>query len=202
MTTNDQPQTIPADKVRAARDLHRDAAKMVTITDAEREIHQHVADAMEALLPTPPRPTLAEMTDTERAACQWMQADLLEGGRVIILRVDDDGDPDDHRILVLGTSGDVIRPVASAVTPRPDLPPLELPDTYQEATAQVGDVIESADDPRLDALPVGTILLDRDRETVTNEWGDWTGEGYTPIPSQGDEFGPWTVRSIPKEADQ
>ena len=47
-------QTIPAAKVREARDLHRDAAKMVTITDAEREIHQHVADAMDALLSSPP----------------------------------------------------------------------------------------------------------------------------------------------------
>lgn len=47
-------QNIPAAKVREARDLHRNAAKMVTITDAEREIHQHVADAMEALLSSPP----------------------------------------------------------------------------------------------------------------------------------------------------
>ena len=45
---------IPAAKVREVRDLHRDAAKMVTITDAEREIHQHVADAMDALLSSPP----------------------------------------------------------------------------------------------------------------------------------------------------
>ena len=42
------------DKVREVRDLHRDAAKMLTITDAEREIHQHVADEMEALLSTHP----------------------------------------------------------------------------------------------------------------------------------------------------
>ena len=66
----------------------------------------------------------------------------------------------------------------------------------------VGRRVTTADDPRVAALPVGTILLDRDRKTVTNEWGDWTGEGYKPIPSQGDEFGPWTVERIGKDADQ
>lgn len=68
-------KTIPAAKVREARDLHRDAAKMVTITEAERVIHHHVADAMEALLPPPPPLALPD---------GWRLADHPDRGRVIV----------------------------------------------------------------------------------------------------------------------
>lgn len=68
---------------------------------------------------------------------------------------------------------------------------------------EVGDIIESAADPRFEALPVGSVLLDRDGVTTTKrEGGRWEGFGHTPIPSQGDEFGPWTVRRIGLVADQ
>lgn len=66
----------------------------------------------------------------------------------------------------------------------------------------VGTVIESADDPRIAALPVGSVLLDCDDDPVTKRDKVWMGDGYTPIPSEGAEFGPWTVLHIPKEDDQ
>lgn len=87
-----------------------------------------------------------------------------------------------------------------------DLDELTYLDTDQKpedvAPAEVGDVIESADDPRLAALPDGSILIDRDDDAVVKWGGDWSGAGYIPNESQGDEFGPWTVRRIDQEADQ
>lgn len=141
MTTNDQ--MIPANKVRAARDLHRDAAKMATITDAEREIHQHVADAMEALLPTPP--TLADMAPEERRDCQWMQADTKPWGRVVILVPD----LSDGRAALLDIWGDVAYEPHTDVTPRPDLPRMEWPGTEKPAPAP--------------ALPDGWLFADHKR---------------------------------------
>ena len=46
------------------------------------------------------------------------------------------------------------------------------------------------------------VPLDRDGEAVIKRRGDWSGDGYIPIPYEGDVFGPWTVLHIPKEADQ
>ena len=68
--------------------------------------------------------------------------------------------------------------------------------------ARVGDTIESADDPRLPNLPVGSILLDRDGETVAKRKEEWVGLGRTPVPSEGGEFGPWEVIHTGLEADQ
>lgn len=75
-------------------------------------------------------------------------------------------------------------------------------DAVPESTLSVGTVIESADDPRLAALPLGIILLDREGDPTTKRRGVWTGPGYPPIPSEDGTFGPWTVLHIPKEADQ
>lgn len=52
--------------------------------------------ATESLFP-PKRPTLADMSDDERAMCAWMQADLPDGSRVILDRNGRaDGVPDDR----------------------------------------------------------------------------------------------------------
>lgn len=67
---------------------------------------------------------------------------------------------------------------------------------------KVGDVIESADDPRLDALPTYSALVDRDGDVVVKGEKIWAGDGYHPIPDEGDEFGPWKVMHIVQGADQ
>src|SRR5699024_5436490 len=67
------------------------------------------------------------------------------------------------------------------------------------ASAEVGDIIESAADPRFEALPAGSVLLDRERNFITKEVHAWVGAGYTPIPDQGDEFGPRTVSHLPEK---
>ena len=87
--------------------------------------------ALHELILFPSRPTLADMTLDEQAECTGMQADLVQGDRVVIL----DGIPEhDDRVQVLESSLDVYRPVSVDVTPRPDLPRLEWPgDTSEPA---------------------------------------------------------------------
>ena len=94
--------------------------------------------------------------------------------------------------------------VLLAVLPKPhtleDMTP-ETEDATPDAPA-VGDVIESADDPRVSALPVGTVLQDLDGEEVTKvdeSIDPWCGLGYVPLAGESTEFGPWTVLHIPKQ---
>ena len=157
---------------------------------------------IEAILYPPKRPALADMTLSERSSCQWMQADTARG-RGIILTVSESSD---GCAAILGQSGVVTYESHSRITPRPDLPRFEWPDTDQEVEdvtpAKVGDVIKSADDPRLPSLPVGSILLDRDGETVAKRSEEWVGLGRIPVPSEDGEFGPWEVIHTGLEADQ
>ena len=153
-------------------------------------------------LPTPTPPTLAEMSPEERAASEWMQADVagLDGDWLIIDPFDDE-----VRVHVIGRKGNSRILPADFVTPRPDLPRMEWSGTVKAEdanTVKLGDVIESATDPRLDALPVGTVLLDRDNDATTKQDESWSGAGYEPIPDEGDEFGPWKVAHIGEEANQ
>lgn len=83
-----------------------------------------VARVLDALLPTPPRPTLADMTEEEREACQWMQADIIGGDEpLVITRID----RTDWSAVILDRNGRLDGVPAGTVTPRPDLPRLEWP---------------------------------------------------------------------------
>lgn len=195
-------QTIPADKVRRARQWARD-----TLDDVENgaNVSAYARDAARTLIAMMPRPTLADMTYEERRECRWMQADVIgfRGKYVLVSPSDWDGDA-----VLLDREGDVYYEHHARVTPRPDLPRMEWPGNKKAEDVppvKVGDVIESADDPRLAALPVWTVLRDIDGEEVTRSEGGpgtWRGTGYIPIPTQGTEFGPWTVRRIGLEDDQ
>ena len=174
------------------------AANRVAYTDPAR------AAALVILhdLPDPPPPTMADMTLDEQYECRWMQCDAGPyGRRGLIVKVKY------WSVYVVDKeTGAYSDYTPDLVTARPDLPRMDWEGTDQEieeaSTVKVGDVIESADDPRIDALPVGTIMLDSVGEAVTKRGEAWTGRGYVPIESQGDEFGPWTVLHIPKKADQ
>lgn len=85
------------------------AAELRELLDGEGSADDKVQELYEMIL-FPPLPTLADMTPEERAACAWMQADLADGGRMIL---DQNGRSD-------GVPAD-------RVTPRPDLPRLEWP---------------------------------------------------------------------------
>ena len=153
--------------------------------------------------PAPPLPTLADMTEEERAACQWMQADVADHNTRYVI-----ANPHDRHgeATLIAPDGQIEWILPDYVTPRPDLPRMEWPAGDQEAedanTVKVGDVIESAADPRLAALPTGSALLDCDGEAVAKRGEVWVGDGYIPISEEGGEFGPWTVLHISKGADK
>lgn len=120
-------QTIPADAVREIIARYRDGAS-----------HQGgliLAD-LKALLHDPTRPTLADMTDEERAACQWMRADVdgMDGDWLIIDPFDDEG-----HALVVGRKGHLRILPAHFITPRPDLSGMEWTGTKKPTPALPGD---------------------------------------------------------------
>ena len=193
----EQTPTIPTDQARRARQWARD-----TLDDVENgaNVGAYARDAARTLIAMMPRPTLADMTPEERAECQWMQADVKgDDSRAVIVNAFWD-----RGISRVMCPGGFIEQIGwERVTPRPDLPRMEWPGTGQDGeVTKVGDVIESAADPRLAALPVGTILRDCDGETSTKHREAWTGFGYVPIPSEGAEFGPWKVLHIGREDDR
>lgn len=261
-------QTIPADlrpeDVEHARSYVQDFLDATYAPDRTLA----VARVLDALLPDPPRPTLAGMTPEERAGCRWMQADVSERDTRYVIATPHDRHGD---VALIDADGKIDWTLPEYVTPRPDLPRLEWPgdtpapaapalpegwrladhraygrvvvtntvpdteghvyfvapapeplgndwhpcdpgeltylDTDQEAedvtpAPKAGDVIETADDPRLDTLPVGSVLADCDGDDVEKTERGWKGDGYIPRPIEGRKFGPWTVCRIGKEADQ
>ena len=191
-TFEDKVQKIAAEM----RDAMRREDDGYPYADFLSDMSDYIRD-LEALLPAPPRPTLADMTEEERDECRWMQCDAGPyGRRGLIVKVKY------WSVYVVdketGTYSDY---TPDLVTARPDLPRMEWNGTDQEdvAPVKVGDAIESADDPRIDALPDGTILIDRDEEAIVKWGGEWSGAGYIPHQPQGDKFGPWAVVRIGQE---
>lgn len=135
-----------------------------------------VARVLHALLPTPPHPTLADMTYQERAACQWMQCDVIgfRGKYALVSPSDRDGDA-----VLLGREGEVHYEDHAMVVPRPDLPRLSWPGDKNPA-------------PAVPALPDGWRLADHEkygRVVVTNPTPGNRGYVYFVFPSDGDATG-------------
>ena len=196
---------IPADEVREIIEKMHYHANHDNVRGGEEEYVRFFARQLEDLLPAPPLPTLADMTPVARRACQWMQCEVRGERRIIILVLDDS---DENYVVTLDSSGYISHCPLEWVTPLPDLPRMTWPGTEKVENAnpvEVGDVIESADDPRLAALPAGSILLDIDGERVTKfdvNPAAWRGPGYVPIAGEGTEYGPWKVLHIGQENDQ
>lgn len=115
-------QTIPADKVRPILD-EWERIKEYTDWEAMDDLVQAVRNLL-------PAPTLADMTPDEQAACQWMQADV--DGHGTRYGIADPHDRDGETVLI-APSGKIVWIAPYYVTPRPDLPRLEWPDTGQGA---------------------------------------------------------------------
>lgn len=131
---------------------------------AEGMVWQRAAEAVEALLPPPPRPTLADMNEEERRASRWDQADVanVEARPVIVNPHWQDG-----IARVMWPGGIIERAGWEKVTPRPDLPRMEWP----------GDTPA----PAAPALPDGWRLADHKehgRVIVTNPTPDCYGHAY------------------------
>lgn len=182
------------------------------VTEAERRLARQWARSVEAnrdswndtiraaarvILDAVSVPTMADMSPEERAECRWMQCDAGPYGR---------------RGLIVGTgewavyvtdkeTGGYSNYSPDLVTALPDLPRVEWSGTEKDAnTAKIGTVIESSNDPRLAALPIGSVLLDRDNDAVTKRDETWDGAGY--YPDEGRDLGPWKVAHIGQEDDQ
>ena len=130
---------IPADKVREILDEWERIKEYADWDDLDTLV-KDIRD----LLPPPPRPTLADMTEEERDACQWMQADTETWGRAVILLPE----ASSGLAVLLNQWGKVIYEDHARVTPRPDLPRLEWPGG------------EKAEDVPAPALPEGWRLAD------------------------------------------
>lgn len=117
-------KTIPADKVRKLAARFRQQIEP-HIPFAESAVWERAAEAVEALLPAPALPTLADMTEEERDECRWMQCDVQgQGGAWLIVAPFDDDDEDYAHLVGRQGSKSWGFP-AERITPRPDLPRLE-----------------------------------------------------------------------------
>lgn len=164
-------KTTPTDEDR--RLARKWAASIIRTPRTSLPMETAAARVILHAVPAPSRPTLADMTPEERAACAGMQADLAQGHRVVIL----DGTPDsDDSVQVLEMSLGVFRPWSADVTPRPDLPSLTWPGEQKPAPA----------------LPDGWRLADHrvnGRVVVTNPIPRRGGRVYYVIPDAGDAMG-------------
>lgn len=118
-------QQIPADQV---REILNEWERIKEYADWD-DMDALVKD-IRALLPTSPRPTMADMTTEERWECEWMQCDVEDDDTraVIVNPYWSDGSA---RVM---WPGGLNEPTDwEKVTPRPDLPRLEWPGTEKPA---------------------------------------------------------------------
>lgn len=194
-------QNIP-DVTEAERRLARQWAKAV---EANRDTwNDTIRAAARVILDAASVSTMADMTEEERHECRWMQCDAGPYGRRGLIV-----NTGEWAVYVTDKETGVYSNYSpDMVTALPDLPRMEWNGTEKPVDVppvKVGDVIESADDPRLAALPAGSILLDIDGERVTKfdvNPAAWRGPGYVPIAEEGTEYGPWKVLHVGQEADQ
>lgn len=180
----------------------RDAIASYLDTYTDEELRELATESLNLTA----RPTLADMTEEEREACQWMQADIIGGDEpLVITRID----RTDWSAVILDQNGRLDGVPAGDVTPRPDLPRMEWPGTGQdgeEATKvdyvsiaggrtaygpwTVARLRKKAD--TAPALPDGWRLADHrkyGRVVVTNPIPDNRGYVYYVFPSDMDATG-------------
>lgn len=190
-------QTIPANLDRDEAQAVREWAARARRTKAQGSVVANAARVLLDVLPAPALPTLADMSDEERNACRWMQADVKPGGLadvktwgrcVIVTPYDEDGDTG-----LFSENGKIVWDSSERVTPRPDLPRMEWPGNEKPAPA----------------LPEGWRLADHPdfgRVIVTNTTGR-NGHVYVVLPSEyGRAFdwhlcAPGELTYIDQEAD-
>lgn len=174
----------------------RDAIASHFDTYTDEEVREFVAESLNL----PKRPTLADMTEEERRACQWMQADTETWGRVVIITP--------HlrwgSSALLDRWGDVAYEAHANITPRPDLPRLEWPgDTPTPTPATLTEGSEWGD---IDALTTACRTSGRDQIVVADCQGDvsvWSAvSGWWEAGMPSDGYEPFTILHAGKGGDQ
>ena len=152
------PRAIPADKVKAVADwlLQEEMAnggldeKIDPQLAARAQMCWEARAKLAALL----RPTLADMPPQERAACRTLQADVegRSGRYVIAAPYDSDAD-----VALIGPDWEFDWIAPEQVTPRPDLPRMELPGDTPNTGPKITFATPAPTAPTL-ALPDGWLL--------------------------------------------
>lgn len=189
---------IPADKVRDLRDQY---ARLIEDagTKETQAYYGHVVKDLDALLPAPPLPTLADMTEEERAACQWMQADVAgHSTRYVIL----DPSDEDGEAELIDPDGRLAWTLPDYVTPRPDLPRMEWPGTENPAPA-LPDGWRLADHPEHGRVIVANAIPGRDghihyvfssdRYPTGLDWHHCTPDALTYLDQEAEDDTPEAV---------
>ena len=187
-------QTIPADKVRDLRDQYARLIEDAGTKEAQA-YYGHVVDDLDALLPTPKRPTLADMTDDERfnAVGMWADVDGFHPYRAVI---DDIPAPKVPVFKPTAGSLDWVHP--EDVTPRPELgrawspggsptgtpaPAPALPDGWRLADHEDhGRVIVTTTPNRNGYVCVLFSVYDR----TGHDWLFYTSDELTYLDQEGD----------------
>ena len=201
-------QTIPADKVEKIAASMREAMRRddpYYSDGAFLEDMSHYIRDLENLLPNPPRPTLADMTREERAACQWMQADVADHNKRYVIADPDDGDGE---ATLIAADGEIEWIFPECVTPRPDLRRMEWPSAKKPvpAPAPPNTLTEGSEWDNVDALARACEESGRDQIVVADKDGDvfvWGVDAEwweTGLP--GCDYAPHTILHAGKKADQ
>lgn len=183
--SNQISDQFPTDKVRkiaaAMRaTMHRedDTCRGTEFLD---DMSGHI-DALEALLPAP---TLADMSEEARLACEWMQCDV-EGGETRAVIINPHWECASARVLWPGA---FVQEIGwGRVTPRPDLPRMEWPGSEKPDPAPTVTFTYSPNGLS-DALPEGWRPAKHEvhgRVMVTNPTPD--AGGYIYFVHSDDEF--------------
>ena len=164
-----QKETIPmTNRTFTAAELHEILSGEGTAADKVQALYDMIIPMT--------RPTLADMTEAERAACRWMQCDY--GGIVPSPQsrgvIGYFGHEEKKAVILTDTCG-IVRRDYTSVTPRPDLPRLTWPGDKNPA-------------PAVPALPEGWRLADHKedgRVIVTNTTPNRDGRVYFVLPAPG-----------------
>lgn len=150
----------------------RDAIASYLDTYTAEELRELATES----LSLPSLPTLADMTEEERAECQWMQADIIVGhDPLLITRIE----RSDGTSTILDRNGRFDEVPAEDVTPRPDLPRMVWPG-----------------DQAAPALPGGWRLADHRKHghgMVTNPTPGIDGRVYFVFPATGSLGYDWSL---------
>lgn len=146
----------------------RDAIASYLDTYTDEELRELATESLNL----PPRPTLAGMAPSKRAACQWMQADVEDHSVRYVIAAPFDEDDD---AVLLDADGAVDWFSPERVTPRPDLPRMEWPRDTGIPGVAVGVPVT---DPDLihrisDEAPPGTIVVEANLSATVRNGRYW-----------------------------
>ena len=174
----------------------RDAIASYLDTYTDEELRELATESLNL----PSRPTLADMTDEERAACQRMQADVANRSvrYVIVNPYVAEGDA-----ALTSADGGIEWFSPDRVTPRPDLPRIEWPAAapVPPNTLAVGSEWDDVDTMARACEESGRdqiVVTDKDGDVSV--WGADAGWWETGSPDFG--FEPYTIIHAGKKADQ